>query len=684
MSSRKLLLTRIGWLLIAGLSLACYAFSLPGKVQFFNWLLESDAGFGQSLSRLGISPAIYIGFEIAQVTLFALIYTLVGALIFWRKSGEPLAVYVSIMLVTFGTVTFTNTVPDLQQSASWLYVTAQILQYVGTVTIGWFAYLFPDGRFTPAWTRYTAGLWALWHAWIAVAYAIHYQPPAWLSPIETGLTIGFVVSWVAAQAIRYRSTTNMVQKQQTKWVMMGISVAVVGWLLATLLLRPVSGDIVPIEIRTTLQILFFLCIPLSIAFAIFRYRLWDIDILVNRTLVYATLSLLVVALYALIASGLGWLFRSEGNFYISLLATALIAILFQPLRENLQANVNRLLYGERDEPAVVLARLGQRLESSLAPEALLATVVETAAQALNVSYASIFLQDETDSPAAEYGHKPASFSPLHLPLTYQSESVGQLYIAPRAPGEDFTPADKKLLAMIAQQAGAAAYAVRLNRQLRVVNADLQHSREALVNAREEERRRLRRELHDGLGPTLASLLQRVDALRLNIAKDPQKAGQMAEELKKQVKGTVAEVRRMAYELRPPALDEFGLVDALREQLRQIQPEGGLRISLEAASEIPSLPAAVEVAVYRIALEAVTNVARHAQAQTCTVSIAHSAGRLILTVQDDGRGLPGDAKTGVGMISMRERAEELGGELEVKSNRGQGTILQTRFPLAGEN
>lgn len=684
MPSRKLLLTRIGWLLIAGLSLACYGFSLPGKVQFFNWLLESDAGFGQSLSRLGISPSAYIGFEIAQVTLFALIYTLVGALIFWRKSGEPLAVYVSIMLVTFGTVTFTNTVPDLQQSASWLYVTAQILQYVGTVTIGWFAYLFPDGRFTPAWTRYAAGLWALWHAWIAVAYAIQYQPPAWLSPIETGLTIGFVASWVVAQAIRYRRTTNMVQKQQTKWVMLGISIAVVGWLLATLLLRPVSGDIVPIEIRSTLQILFFLCIPLSIAFAIFRYRLWDIDILVNRTLVYAALSLLVVALYALIVSGLGWLFRSEGNFYISLLATALIAILFQPLRENLQANVNRLLYGERDEPAVVLARLGQRLESSLAPEALLATVVETAAQALNVSYASIFLQDETDSPAAEYGQKPASFSPLHLPLTYQSESVGQLYIAPRAPGEDFTPADKKLLAMIAQQAGATAYAVRLNRQLRAVNADLRHSREALVNAREEERRRLRRELHDGLGPTLASLLQRVDALRLNIAKDPQKAGQMAEELKKQVKGTVAEVRRMAYELRPPALDEFGLVDALREQLRQIQPEGGLRISLETASEIPSLPAAVEVAVYRIALEAVTNVARHAQAQTCTVSIAHSAGRLILTVQDDGRGLPGDAKAGVGMLSMRERAEELGGELEVKSNRGQGTILQARFPLAGDH
>jgi signal transduction histidine kinase len=682
-SHAGLIAARLIWLLIVGTSIVLFAASLPVKTTSIQQMIEGSAEIRSGIENGGLSAEAYVGLVTARTIVFALIYAVVGILIFWQKSSEPLAYYVSIMLTTFGLVSFMDIVPALQENSA-LYFIGQIIQYIGTVTVGWFAYLFPDGRFVPGWTRYAAGLWMLWHFWIMLSSAFMLQVPAWVSPLETLLTIGFVVSWIAAPIIRYRRTSNPVQQQQTKWVVMGLSIAMAGWLMSTLLIRPGMNDFAAIEVRATLQVLFFLCIPLSIGFAILRYRLWDIDLLVNRTLVYAVLSLMVAALYVLIVSSLGWVFRSEDNFYISLFATAIIAVLFQPLRHLLQASVNRFLYGERDEPATVIARLGQRLEASIEPEKILPTVVETAAQALNVPYASIAVREqETFKLVASYGQRPDdSFETLDLPLTYQAESVGRLTIALRAPGEAFSPADKRLLAMIAQQAGAAAYAVRLTDQLRSVNADLQRSREELVNAREEERRRLRRELHDGLGPTLASLLQRVDKIRILIGKDPQLAEQMAENLKSQVREAVAEIRRMSYSLRPPTLDEFGLVAALREQIVQVQSETGIRISLEAPTGLRPLPAAVEVAVYRVAREGVTNVIRHAQAGMCTVSILVDTEHLCLDIRDDGKGLSAYYKAGVGMISMRERVEELGGEFRVKSFPLNGTSIQARFPLAG--
>ena len=675
--------TRLIWLLIVGTSIALFTASLPAKTASFWQMIENSVEFANSIQRWGLSAEAYMGMVLARTVAFALIHAIVSIIIFWQKSSEPLAYYVSIMLATFGLVSFMDVVSALEEY-SILHLVGQIIQYIGTVTVGWFAYLFPDGRFVPSWTRYAAGLWMVWHFWIMLVSTFMIQVPSWVPPFETLLTIGFVTSWIGAQVIRYRNTSSPVQLQQTKWVVMGLSVAMAGWLLSTFLIQPAMNDILAIELRATLQVIFLLCIPVSIAFAIFRYRLWDIDLLVNRTLVYAVLSLIVAALYVLIVSSLGWVFRSDGNFYISLFATAIIAVLFQPLRDVLQANVNRFLYGERDEPATVVARLGQLLEASIAPEKVLPAVVETAAQALNVSYASIAIREnDLFKPAASYGQRPDdSFGLLELPLTYQAESVGRLTMAPRSPNEAFSPADKRLLAMIAQQAGAAAYAVRLTYQLQSVNADLQRSREELVNAREEERRRLRRELHDGLGPTLASLLQRVDKIRLLIGNDPQLAVQMAEELKSQVREAIAEIRRMSYSLRPPTLDEFGLVTALREQIIQLQSETGLHISLDSPAELPSLPAAVEVAVYRVALEGVINVIRHAQAGNCAVSMTVDTDHLCLGIRDDGKGLPASYKAGVGMLSMRERVEELGGEFQIKSFPDHGTYIHARFPLAG--
>jgi signal transduction histidine kinase len=357
-----------------------------------------------------------------------------------------------------------------------------------------------------------------------------------------------------------------------------------------------------------------------------------------------------------------------------LLATGLVAVLFQPLHVRLQRIVNRLIYGERDEPYAVLARLGSRLEATLIPEAVLPTVVQTVAQALKLPYAAITLkQGETFAIAASYG------LPQHelftLPLVYHSETVGQLQLAPRGTNETFTAADRSLLSAIASHVGVAAHAVRLT-------ADLQRSREHLVTTREEERRRLRRDLHDGLGPTLASMTLKLDAARNLLSQDSPALDPLLCELKAQTQATIADIRRLVYDLRPPALDELGLVSALHEQIVQYSQASGVQMTIEAPSSLPALPAAVEVAAYRIVLEAVTNVVRHAQAHTCSVRLQVSDG-LVVEVIDDGVGLPSQYNAGVGIFSMRERTAELGGTCRIESNVAEGTHILVRLPLRKE-
>jgi signal transduction histidine kinase len=411
----------------------------------------------------------------------------------------------------------------------------------------------------------------------------------------------------------------------------------------------------------------------------------------------------VIGIYVLIVGYLGALFRTGGNLPISLVATGLVAVLFQPLRDRFQRGINRLLYGERDEPYAVVARLGQRLEGTLAPDAVLGTLVETVAQALKLPYAAVLLtQGDGFVTAAEYPDQetrrqgdreqvtpPVSVAPdLHvaLPLTYQGETVGTLLLAPRGPGESFSPADRRLLSVLAQQAGVAAHTVRLT-------TDLQHSRERLITAREEERRRLRRDLHDGIGPTLASMAQRIDAATYMVRDDPDEAIALLQGLKGQVRSTLADIRRLVYALRPPALDEFGLLSAIREQashysgipVADTNRGAALQVSVEAPSPLPPLPAAVELAAYRIALEALTNVARHSQATTCRIrlSVVGVNGRQALSVEvcDDGTGLPADHRAGVGLASMRERAAELGGVCTIDAPPGGGTRVCAWLPLS---
>jgi signal transduction histidine kinase len=328
------------------------------------------------------------------------------------------------------------------------------------------------------------------------------------------------------------------------------------------------------------------------------------------------------------------------------------------------------MYGDRDDPYAVLSGLGQRLESTLAPDSVLPTIVETIAQTLKLPYAAIsFGEADSDKVTVAYG-LPQPHT-LALPLRYQHDLIGHLHVARRSPDEPFTPAEQHLLNDIARQIGLAAHNVRLT-------ADLQHSRERLVTAREEERRRLRRDLHDGLGPKLAGQTLKLEAALDSLDGEIETARALLKETLAESQTVIAEIRRLVYDLRPPALDQLGLLSAVREQAAQYQLKG-LQITVCVPETLPALPAAVEVAAYRIIQEALTNVARHAQARTCTVSLVLGKD-LEIEICDDGRGFPSGARAGVGLSSMRERAEEIGGSWVIEARERGGTRVTAKLPI----
>jgi signal transduction histidine kinase len=498
--------------------------------------------------------------------------------------------------------------------------------------------------------------------------------PVWEIVAHSGLLLLLLLALLAATSLLLRlRRARGEERERLKWFAYAAALLVVWWVTDNLL-----STYFPREAATrAFESVFSLVGPLPLAslplltgLAILKYRLFDIDLLINRTLVYGALSVFVVGLYALIVGGASALFGSGGNLLISLIATGVAALLFQPLRGWLQRGVNRLTYGQRDEPYAVVAQLGRRLESTLAPEAMLPAIIETVAQALKLPYAAIALKrgDELQTEAI-YG-TPVEAA-LTLPLVYQAETIGQFTLGPRQRGETFTPADQRLLEDLARQIGVAAHAVQLT-------ADLQRSRERLVTTREEERRRLRRDLHDGLGPALGGLLLKLDALGDELRCDPAQAALLLSELKGDVQAAVADVRRLVYALRPPALDELGLVGALRLLVTQYQ-RPDLHVDLDAPDALPPLLAAAEVAVYRIVQEALTNVVRHAQASACAVSLAVRDG-LEVSIRDNGQGMPAQQPVGVGLLSMRERATELGGECALTSSGGEGTVVRAWLPL----
>ncbi len=513
---RRLLLAWVLWGGVLIFELGMIGVSLPGYL----WQLSPDAI--QQLEHLGFSVGDDVAFNLAVLLLMAVPSCALVAFLVWRRANDWMALLVCLMLIGIGPLNITNTVLLSQWLGLALASGVLSLSNQINLTIIILAfYLFPDGRFVPRFTR--------WIVAVGISGNIIFVlfPALGQSVIGGFPFVGVLASLVIAQVYRYRRISTLMQRQQTKWVeyslavviILALSLDVIPQLLVPALLE--NGSLFS-SISSALTNLLTILLPIAFSIAILRYRLWDIDSIINRTLVYGTLTASIVGIYVLVVVSLGALLQTSSNLLISLLATGLVAVLFQPLRERLQLAVNRLMFGKRDTPYQVISHLGQRLEATIEPDSVLPTIVETVAQALKLPYVTIALQQEGELvTTASYGTLKESLT--RLPLVYQKEQVGELLLAPRAPGESFTHADRGLLDDLARQVGVAAHAVRLTHELRHLTQDLQQARERLVSAREEERRRLRRDLHDGLGPQLSSQTLLLTSAQMLLRQDPDEA-----------------------------------------------------------------------------------------------------------------------------------------------------------------
>ena len=348
-------------------------------------------------------------------------------------------------------------------------------------------------------------------------------------------------------------------------------------------------------------------IPVAVAVAVLQRRLYDIPLALNKTLTYLLLSAVLAVLYALVVAGVGIMLRDRGATWLPLAAAGVVAVAFAPLRDSLQRGVNRLTYGRWSAPAEVLGETGRRLGDAADGPALLNALTDELVGGLGLRRAEV--RDRTGRLLASSG--VAEQATEQLPLIAYGEPVGVLCWS----GRPLRPSEQSLMSDLAHQIGGVVHTAALFE-------DLRHTQEQLVVAREQERRRLRNDLHDGLGPSLAGLGFQVDTVQ-TLLSDGRPAGDRLAALRGGIGETVAEVRRIVEGLRPPAIDELGLFGAVAELGRELAVPAGLRLDLDLPEQHPALPAAVEVAAYRVAQEAITNVVRHAAATSCRVAAAVS-------------------------------------------------------------
>ncbi|WP_179233027.1 sensor histidine kinase [Paenibacillus rigui] len=707
---------------VAGISVGCAAMYAVAVPHFFRELRDhcvysecmafySTPPGQEWLVAHGITPTVWALAYTLLYVVFSLLYFTAGAALFAKKRNDAIGLLGAFTLINLGS-TFIPVMDVLKQHGPFLKLGAQSIAALGMAGFIMFYGMFPNGRFTPRWTGWLLGT------------IIVLRIPGMLAPgtwIDIQSSFAFFLTWfivwigslLVLVVYRYRVVLSPMERLQTKWAIYGLVVALgglAGWTAAYLVNKP-AWDANPYLLYVLeVGVHGSMCaIPVTLLVALMRFRLWNIDPIVNRTLVYGVLTTCIVVLYGGTVGYLGLMFQTSGSWVVSLVATGLVAVLFHPLRLRLQRVIDRWMYGERGDPVATLTDLGERLAEPMSPEEVLLAVARSVREALRLSYVGISVRvgpGDLDMPIAEDGPVPLEIR--YVPLVHRGERVGTLHV-PSLPGtsgeidrghDGWTASDRRFLDLLSRQASAIVHGVQATYAVQRLAADLQESRERLVLAREEERRRLRHNLHDDLAPRLAALLYTSSAAEHRVDTEPTIAKSMIAELRGHIRRTITDIRTLVYDLRPPALDELGLVGAIGERIadlkvaaRGLAPQAGaspLHIELDAPEVLPPLPAAVEVAAYRIATEALVNVTKHAFATRCMVALRVADGKLELTIRDDGVGtakpMPMEPQSqtrigggGLGKASMRERAAELGGFCGIERLAEGGTIVRAWLP-----
>jgi signal transduction histidine kinase len=407
-------------------------------------------------------------------------------------------------------------------------------------------------------------------------------------------------------------------------------------------------------------------LPVAIAAATLSHGLYDLRRAANRTLLWLVMSGAVVGIYAVVVIAAARLAPDQHAWWPSALAAAIAALLLIPLRETLQRAVTRIVYGRWHEPYEILASLGERLEAAADVDRLVEAAVAELTTGLDLREVSVRGLDGTAIAGAAAGASNLTT----MPLQAYGATVGSLTYRP--PERQLSEAEQRLVRDLARQLGGALHA-------RLLREDLQRARERLVLAREEERRRLRRDLHDGIGPALAGLTLKTETARALLPPGTDGASRQLHGLSEEIRRTVVDVRRLVEGLRPPALDELGLAGACTQAVERLSAGADLAVAVHASDDLPPLPAAVEVAAYRIVVEAVTNTVRHARARRCNVSLAFAPAGLAITITDDGAGLPRAGGHGNGLAIMRDGAEQRGGAGPDRA-AAPGVTVAARLPV----
>ena len=486
------------------------------------------------------------------------------------------------------------------------------------------------------------------------------------SPASDGLFLAGSVLIVTSAAIAivglWRRLHQSTGEQRRRLAPVAVAAAVT--LIVLIAVAPAPGWAPPVQLVAAPLV------PAAITVSVLQYHLYDVEIVVRRSLVFLGLTALVIGGYVgVVQASANLLGRRPGTFE-SILAAGTVALAFAPARSAVQRAVGRWVYGDRATPERALRDIGGMVAATDGTGPALESSTARLRDALRVPWVELRTPEGT---VASVGSRPrwaADGLVESFPLVHLGAPQGDLLLVPRSPREPLGDRDRALLA----QLGALIAAVLASHRL---VTDLQHSRENVVLAREEERRRIRRDLHDGIGPLLSALGTHADVASLRLERDPGTVAELMPRIRQIADDAAAGLRRVVDDLQPVGLDELGLLGALQElattlshDQRQVQVTG---------TTGASLPAAVEVAVYRIVAEAVSNALRHGHARLVTVALARAESQLALEVRDDGTGVPATATAGVGLASMRARADELGASFDfVTSDRG--TTVRASFPV----
>ena len=593
--------------------------------------------------------------DLAVIIVTQVINWPLAVLVARRAAGgrAPLASWATVALLAGGAIAVWDPASTLMFSRVAVAMTNASLAMLFAV--------YPDGRFVPRWIIVPAAIEiTLQVANVASGLALERQ--LWW-PVHFAATWGLLI--IGGQVHRYRSRSSVDERERTRWPLLAIVLMIFGfslWAFVALGLDAASTN------RSAVWLANLLLLLPGIGFAVglLAPRLLRVDRALRWTIQWGLWATILTALAWAVSVALLDLAAAPRAWLTAVIvgATALPALWAARRVADLT------VYGRRPDPLRTLEDLGDRLAASVDPRAVPVDIVTTVTKSLGLAGAA--LRDSSPLSATAGGPLDGVEGRAEYPIRYQGEQLAVLVVIPRPGDSSLTSHDRTVLTQICGQAAPALHSAR-------AVAELAEARSRIVFAREEERKRLRRDLHDDLAPTFAGLGLAAAAVESFSRNGDERAAEAASRLVTGLQAATRQLRDVAYGLRPPVLDDRGLAAAIEERL--LAPGTVPAIRVVAPQERLELPAAVESAALRIVQEAVTNVRRHAAASVCIVTVAVDAGTLRLTIADDGIGIPALSGRGMGMRSMAERAAEVGGEWSATPAPAGGTIVTAALPVA---